>query len=223
MKRLFIVTLAVVIGFLTGIVSTASADSIQGKSAVGVNLMYVMPSGGASVGDIDLSADLDSAIGFGATYTYGLAQTWALEVSLDRSSNDVKDSGINFATSDITTLAFTGQYRPEISSMTLSPYVGIGMGYSYVSHSLSSEAKDTLCYDSSPCRIYGGNNAIAVLLNAGVDYFINDNWAIVAEGRYTISSVEPQLQFNDAIYDYNLDFELNLDRIDLRTGVKYYF
>lgn len=40
MKRWFIVTLTVVMGFSAGIVANASADSIQGKSAVGVNLRF---------------------------------------------------------------------------------------------------------------------------------------------------------------------------------------
>ncbi len=223
MKRLFIVTLAVVIGFLTGIVSTASADSIQGKSAVGVNLMYVIP-GDSDVSELSYSVPLDNAVGYGLTYTYGLHQNWAIEASIDRSSHNADVLGINFGEVSMTTMALTGQYRTEIASMNISPYTGLGLGYSLVSADLSSEWKDVCIFISDfPCSL-DVDNAFTLHINAGADYFVNDNFAIAMEGRYTLGSASATYHEEYALlgpYDY--DFDLSLDRFDLRVGVKYYF
>lgn len=228
MKRVFhtVIMTATILGFLfvAGIGTQVKAEGIEGKSGIGLNLMFAMPSGEISTGDMAVSSEADSAMGYGLDYTYGLSKEYALNISIDKSSHDIKDSEMTFETVDITTLAFIGQYRYDMGASELSPYAGVGLGYSSVQHSLSSDAKFLFCYDEdNHCSIDGGGSSFALLINAGADYFITDNVAIAIEGRYTYSSVSPEFQLNDADYEYTLSYDLDLSRIDLRGGLKYYF
>lgn len=228
MKRIFhaVIMTATLLGFLfvAGIGSQAKAEGIEGKSGIGLNLMFAMPSGEISSGGMAFSSEADSAVGYGLDYTYGLSKEYALNISIDKSSHDIKDSGMTFETVDITTLAVIGQYRYDMGASELSPYVGFGLGYSSVKHSLSSDAKFVLCDDEdNHCSIDGGDSSIALLINAGADYFITDNVAIAIEGRYTYSTASPELQFNDTFFEYTESYDLDLSRIDLRGGLKYYF
>lgn len=238
MKRIFhaVIMTATLLGFLfvAGIGTQAKAEGIEGKSGIGLNLMFAMPSGEISSGDVAFSTEADSAVGYGLDYTYGLSKEYALNISIDKSSHDIKDSGTTFETVDITTLAIIGQYRYDMGASELSPYVGFGLGYSSVKHSLSSDANLLLCsdefdvIDSCSNSIDGGGSSIALLINAGADYFITDNVAIAIEGRYTYSSVSPEskmnIEWSDGSTDeYTSSYDLDLSRIDLRGGLKYYF
>ena len=153
----------------------------------------------------------------------GLHQNWAIEASIDRSSHDADVLGVNFGEVSMTTMALTGQYRTEIASMNISPYTGLGLGYSLVSADLSSVWKDAcILVDGFPCSL-DVDNAMTLHINAGADYFVNDNFAIALEGRYTLGSASATYHEKDEFYTYDYDFDLSLDRFDLRVGVKYYF
>jgi hypothetical protein len=97
MKRIFhvVVMTVALLGITGGLVniSTAHAKSIQGRSALGVNALYVIP-GNTDISDFNMTLEVDSAVGYGLTYTHGF-KSWAMDVSLDRSNHDIKvnDSG----------------------------------------------------------------------------------------------------------------------------------
>lgn len=143
-----------------------------------------------------------------------------MELTLDRSAHDFKDTEMEIA---LTTLSVTGQYRPEIGSLELSPYVGLGLGYSFNSVELTSDFKDLCDFLDVSCKT-SIDNSLTLHLNAGTDYFINDNIALFGEGRYTISSASFDLEVADDFgTTVTVSGDLNLDRFDIRAGVKYFF
>lgn len=230
MKRIFHVVVMIIpfLGIIGGLINipTAHAKSIQGRSAIGINALYVIP-GDTDISDFNMTLETDSAVGYGLTYTHGF-KYWAMDVSLDRSNHDIKDNLNNTAEVSLTTLAVSGQYRPQLPSLPISPHIGFGIGYSIVllDFDFTAQLPCGLAWNGSAWVVQycdtdvdtKNHNAMTLHGSVGTDYFFSNNLALGVEVRY----IKSKASVWGGPLDENL-FDLELDRYDIRTGIKYYF
>jgi len=215
-----IVIICLIAGFIGGMGMTgmASARSIEGKYAVGVNIIPILP-----VADNDSAfgwVTLESSTGYGLSLTRGWGEKSAFEVSLDRSTHDVKVTDLKDPVAEVSMMVMTAslQYRGKPGSPRFSPFIGIGAGYSLNNGEISSQAKA-----GCPSCTFDIDNSFALHLHGGTDYFFNDHWALSIAGRFTYSKSSYSLTLKSGNTTLSETDDLDLHRIDIRGGVKYYF
>lgn len=233
MKRILVIT-GVIVGLMGSFVmkDSANAKSIQGRTAVGLFYMPVATVGTSEVGisplvsgsSVSGSALLDPSTGFGLTITRGWGSRGAIELSLDRSMHDVTHSSFDYPLAEVTmtTLAVSLEYRGGATSKRFSPFIGIGAGYSLNSSDITSEVKSGCKLVNATCT-FDIDNSKTLHLNAGTDFFVTDNWALSIEGRIITGSASTIVSRKTTTSTVSAEGNLNLSRIDMMAGVKYYF
>ena len=239
MKRILVIT-GVILGLICSFAmkDSASAKSIQGRTAVGLFYMPVATVGSSEVGisplasgSVSGSALLDPSTGFGLTVTRGWGSRGAIELSLDRSMHDVTHSSFDYPLAEVTmtTLGVSLEYRGGATSSSLShyysrfsPFIGIGAGYSLNSSDITSEVQSGCKLVSATCT-FDVDNSMTLHLNGGTDFFFTDNWALSIEGRIITGSASTIVSRKTTTSTLSSEGDLNLSRIDLMAGVKYYF
>lgn len=115
------------------------------------------------------------------------------------SSSDISRQSAEF---DSTVLSLSLKYNfGQFESKKLVPYLLGGIGYCFNDFSL-----------------FDVDNSFETHAGAGLNYLINDSWAMYAEGRYLWSTADVSDTYADALGN-----EVELDSFIVMTGIKYRF
>jgi len=205
---------------VSGTLSAAYAEDIAGRSAIGVGYANVSPDEG----------DIDDGTLMSINYTRGVNNNLSIELSLGEAVLDVNpgDIPVDLGEATVRPLQVTAQYR--IPSGNLSPYVGAGLGYYFNDFDLSGEAEDAI----AQVRIDSGDptfdldvdvdDSFGFHIDAGVDYFVNSNFALNIDARYFWSQADAKMtETRLGTPDEIGDDEIDLDSFVIGVGAKYFF
>lgn len=207
MKKTLIIMSSLMV-LASGTVTTSSAEDIAGRSGLGIGIGYITPKGG----EID-DADTDIDTGFlpSINYTYGVSSNFSLEVSLARAVLDVEIEDIDFGELTTYPLQVTAQYR--IPAGNILPYFGAGVGYYF------NEFDEDSIISSAGVSV-DTDNSFGFHVNAGCDFFLNQNSAINLDARYFWSKTSTSVDF---LGTEIADDDLDLDSLVIGAGLKYFF
>lgn len=207
---LFAVTcLATSVSFSTSASAKDLGDGVWAKERfqIRVRAIGVLPDEDAPV---NIGGDLEAgdAITPEVDITYFLNEHWALELITATSEHSFTYSVTNGDLGEAMLLppTLTLQYHP-LSDQTFSPYLGAGVNYSY----FYSEDAGTGFTD---LEVDGG---FGVALQAGADYWLNDNWGLNVDVKKVFLDVDAELN-NGAITS-----DVELDPWIVGAGVSYRF
>lgn len=155
--------------FLMVMAATAyAAPDRVGKVDVGFNISGAIPRDG----------DLDSAAYYGGSFAYGVTDWLALGAESGWAQFSASDAGI---TIDQDTVPLFGDIilRVPTGDSQLKPYGIVGLGVLFVDAS-TNISNISIKADTSFAAKFGG----------GVDWYINNNWALNFEASYVVSNVD---------------------------------
>ncbi|WP_339133905.1 MAG: OmpW family outer membrane protein [Candidatus Electrothrix sp. GW3-4] len=98
----------------------------------------------------------------------------------------------------------------------VDPYIGAGIGYSFndssdsefiANQGMSAEVDDSMFY----------------FLTAGVEYPVNDKYALFLAGQYIIGDADMKGTIERPEGTFVIEDEANMDRYEVNVGVKYFF
>lgn len=152
------------------------------RANTGLSLMDDTRGQSQSVGSIDGSTKVELDDGFfaGMAVGYRYGPNWAAEISWDYRSNDSETTladGTEFIDGNYASNIFylNGLYH-FTARESWEPYVGAGVGW--------IEEIDIDLENAGGEISYSGNGDFGLQVFAGVNYLIDDNWAINGEVRY---------------------------------------
>ena len=198
---------------VSGTLSAAYAEDITGRSAIGVGYANVSPAEG----------DLDNGTSMSINYTRGIDTNLSIELSLGQTVLDVKPGDMPVDLGEVTVKAVhvTAQYR--VPSGNLSPYVGVGLGYYSNDFDLSDDVKDYIASDPNFDLDVDIDNSFGFHIDAGVDYFVNTNFALNFDARYFWSQADATMTETDTGVTTKNEDEIDLDSFVIGVGAKYFF
>ena len=210
--------LLVITGFVFIIscsLTAAYAKDIAGKSGLGIGLGYISPT----------EDDVDPGMISNINYTRGINSNLSIEISFGRTVLDIEDDGtIDLGEITVMPLQLTAQYR--ISSGKLSPYCGAGIGYYFNDFDTSNEAVAfwrLLTGDPGDTFKVEIDNSFGFHINAGVDYFLKDNFAIGLDARYLWSEADITIKYTAVGIPGSDSDEGDIDSFVIGAGIKYFF
>lgn len=127
---------------------------------------------GLSVGD---------ALALAGTVSYVLDENWGIEtliglpVELDVSVTGLRALGLNdLASLNILPLTISLQYYPTMDHSPFQVYAGVGLNYAYMSNvDLDDSVQASLMAEDVD---FSFNDSFGLVLDAGIDWEINDKW-----------------------------------------------
>ena len=189
-----IITIACLATIVSATSGTAMADSIKGKLGVTGKIGIMVPA--------DNNADLndnktDAGLIGGAGLIYGIDDHIAVEVDLSHAAfgSDGGDFGV-------TNLSFGGQYRFALADHRLVPYVGAGLDVIFSDF----EANNGTNLDV--------DTTVGVHVSGGVDYFIQKQLALTAEGKLVVAP-DTDIEGNRGDFDPT--------SFSTTVGIRYFF
>lgn len=99
----------------------------------------------------------------------------------------------------------------------INPYIGVGIGYSFND---SSESE----FISNQGMSGEHDHSIFYYLTVGVEYPVNDRYALFLAGQYTMGDVDMTGTATHPVQgEIQIEDEHSLDRYEVNLGVKYFF
>ena len=206
----------------SGTLSAAYAEDIAGRSAIGVGYANVSPDEG----------DIDDGTLMSINYTRGINTNLSIELSLGQADLDVRlgDMPVDLGEFTVKPLQVTAQYRIPSGSSPLSPYVGAGLGYYFNDFDLSDDAKDAIALyrinNSDPTfdLDVDVDDSFGFHIDAGVDFFVNSNFALNIDARYFWSQADTKMTETKLSVQKEIGpDDADLDSFIIGVGAKYFF
>ena len=203
----------------SGTLSAAYAEDIAGRSAIGVGYANVSPDEG----------DIDDGTLMSINYTRGINTNLSIELSLGQADLDVRlgDMPVDLGEFTVKPLQVTAQYRIPSGSSPLSPYVGAGLGYYFNDFDLSGDVKDHIANERLTDPTYDVDvdvdDSFGFHIDAGVDFFVNSNFALNIDARYFWSQADTKMTTTELGITEGGDDEADLDSFIIGIGAKYFF
>ena len=204
---------------VSGTLSAAHAEDIAGRSAIGVGYANVSPDEG----------DIDDGTAMSINYTRGINTNLSVELSLGQAVLDVKpgDIPVDLGEATVMPLQVTAQYRVPSGNIPLSPYVGAGLGYYFNNFDLSDDVKDAIAFKRLTDPTFDVDadidDSFGFHIDAGVDYFVNSNFALNLDARYFWSEADATMTTTELGVTDKGDDEIDLDSFIIGVGAKYFF
>ncbi len=134
-------------------------------------------------------------------------------------TDDKEDSKLKAKYTDV---VLNGYYKINISNLPISPYAGIGLGYSSIKLDWTVGNADAFSGVGAPSNKI---DALLLALFAGVQYDINQNMAVTLDGNMTVRSgfecTSTGRLFDNSAIDYKTTFA-TLNTFSLNAKFKYY-
>lgn len=212
MKRKVVVALYVAVLLLvfgqTGFAQEA------GKLGIGARISYVNYSGDDFINEHDekVNIDFDEVAMYGLNVTYFFHKYFSAELSVDYAKTDLYVSGTfrgvaqTWNDGELTQIPvlLTGRLHIPVNNI-VSPYVGAGVGYYFNDYDPKHPADKATADDSFGFHV-----------NAGVEFFLAENYAINLDLKYVWNDVD----FPDPGEPTE---EISMDAFVAGIGFKYYF
>lgn len=196
-------------------IGTASAaPSRVGKNDIGLNVS-------AAISQDD---ELDTAAAINGSFSHGVNEWFAVGLSAgwqDFESDSTTSAGITIDGTEITGVPLFVDLiaRAPASEQSFTPYGVLGLG--------------TVIWDIDETTATGLGATIAtqtdvdtdfaVKVGGGVDWFVNENWAINFEAAYVFSNPEATVTATAAGTSVSVTDEIDLDYWTVGAGIKYLF
>ena len=186
---------------------TWSKDRFQ----IRVRALDVVADGDGTVTQNGLKTDVDHAITPEVDISYFFTKNIAAELIAATSEHEVDAGTLNLGDAWILPPTLTLQYHFTPDSK-FSPYVGAGLNYSmfYGEDSNSGSGFSNLDVD-------GG---VGYALQAGFDYWLNDNWGLNVDAKYINLEVDVDVDLGATHLDAD---NVDLDPFIIGAGVSYRF
>jgi outer membrane protein len=207
MKKKIVASFFVVATLVLVFSQVGFAQDMEGKFGVGVRVAYVNYTGESS--HLIDGADFDDAAMYGANLTYFVHRNFSFELSIDYAESDLDYLDITMGELEQVPILLTA--RTHLSTNpNVNPYLGIGLGYYLNDFDLS---------DSSQFVKVDPDDGFGFHLSAGVEYFVNEHFALNLELKYIFNEVDfifktPGDRWKEAV---------DLDTFYTGVGIKYYF
>jgi outer membrane protein W len=98
----------------------------------------------------------------------------------------------------------------------VDPYIGAGIGYSFNDASNSEFTANQGMHGEI-------DDSMFYFLTAGIEYPVNDKYALFLAGQYTIGDADITGTFTTPRGTFTIENEAALDRYEVNVGVKYFF
>ncbi len=200
--------------FMLITVNFAGAQDVANKFGIGANVLYYFPQEDDLFGT---SVNVDEDIALGLNFTYIVIPSFSLELAWNYFKTDIKNGSIKLGEITTMPLLLTAQFR-IIPEGPIVPYVGAGVGYYLNDLAVKSEAKKqakaaNIAYPTDV------DNSLGLHLNAGVDWFLTDFFALNLDTRYFFSEADIEGKGPTS----GTSGEINLDSLVVGAGVKVFF
>lgn len=207
MKKKIIASFFVVTTLLLVFSHVSFSQDMEGKFGVGARVAFVNYTGESH--HLIPEADFDDAAMYGANLTYFVHRHFSFELSVDYVESDLNLLNITIGGLEQVPILLTA--RTHLSTNPkVNPYLGIGLGY-YLNDFDFSDSYSGVEVDP--------DDAFGFHLNVGVEYFVNENFALNLELKYIWNEVDFIL--NDS--GTRSKTEVDLDTFYTGVGIKYYF
>ncbi len=212
MRKLSI--LCIICFFMLITVNLVSAQDVANKFGIGANVFYYFPQEDNLFGT---SIDVEEDIALGLNFTYIVIPQFSLELTWHYFETDIEKDGAALGEINSLPLLLTAQYR-IIPEGPVVPYVGVGVGYYINDLDVKSEARAQAkaANISYPTDI---DNSLGLHLNAGLDWFLTESFALNLDARYLFSEADIEGQGTSS----DTSDEIDLDSLLIGAGVKVYF
>lgn len=207
---------------IRSLVAVASLAALSASAGEGQNWLFrmrgisVIPDESASINGIGGDVDVDSDYTVDIDLTYFINESWAVELMAATTRNGVRAEGTAVGDVDLGSIrllppTLTLQYHMCLTE-TIKPYVGVGVNYTkFYDEELSDNALITRVeYD----------DAFALVLQAGVDVDINENWVFNVDVKKVYLETDVNID-NTALP--RIDADVDIDHWILGVGFGYRF
>ena len=161
---------------------------------------------------LSTSDETNPAFSIGVNATYGIKDNIAVTLDVGYHEFGYEALGLNFGELEAVPLIFSLQWRyPFMMSQIPATVYGI-TGLGAIFYDFDNEG-------STGARNVDVDDAFAVRLGAGMDFFMDYNWVLNVEGSYTFSDTNVILSNTDGSQMISEDTDYWL----LGGGVKYFF
>jgi outer membrane protein W len=192
----------------------AAAQDVANTIGVGARVLYYFPQGDEFF-DTDAAAEEDIALGL--NFTYIVIPNFSLELAWDYFKTDIEESGFEWAEITTTPFLLTAQFR-ILPEGPVVPYAGAGVGYYINELDKDSGAKEE-AQATGVSYPTGIDDSLGLHLNAGLDWFLTDNFALNLDTRYFW--VEADIEGKEG--SSSVSSEVDLDSLVIGIGGKLYF
>ena len=167
----------------------------------------VLPDGDGVVSGAGLRTDVGDAVTPELDITYFLTEHVALELIAATAQHELHAGGSDLGETWILPPTLTLQYH-FMPKEKFSPYIGAGLNYSI----FYGEDEGTGFTDLDV------DNGVGFAVQAGFDYWINDNWGVNFDAKYIDLDVDVSVN-SGALNAYGVD----IDPLIIGVGVSYRF
>lgn len=151
------------------------------------SLFFTVPVSGMPKASLDsllgtkTGLGIDNKLALAGSLSYVLNANWGIETliglptELNVTAKGLGALGIdNVAKAKILPLTLSAQYYPTMTNTAFQPYMGIGVNYAYIANVDLDDSVEPAF--GSPKIDFGFDDSFGYILNAGVDFKINDTW-----------------------------------------------
>lgn len=166
-RKLVVFCVAAMLTLTAG--TAMAADSIRGRLGVTGRIGFIVPadSEAAAVGVV-VSRNTDVGLIGGGGFIFGATENIAAELDITHAGfgSDFPDGRVDFDTTNVT-LGVQYRFQDLVRVQHLVPYAGGGL--------------DILLNDASGAKASDADDVVGVHLSAGVDYFLQPQFAVTGE------------------------------------------
>lgn len=156
--------------------TSALAESIKGKLGVTGRLGFLVPAD-SDIGANKSKFETDAGFAFGGGFIYGIDRNFAAEVEVTHASFNAQTPTSDFKGDfDVTNIGLGAQYRFVVDQANLTPYAGAGL--------------DIILSDferKNGVGSYDVDATVGLHVKGGIDYFLNRQVALNAEGKFVVA------------------------------------
>lgn len=174
-----------------------------------VRAIDVAADGDGTVNQNGLKTDVDHAVTPEVDVTYFITENIAAELIAATSEHEIDAGAFNLGEAWILPPTLTVQYHFSPDSK-FSPYIGAGLNYSMFYGENDGNGFSNLDVD-------GG---IGYAVQAGFDYWLNDNWGLNLDAKYINLDVDVDVDLGATHLDAD---DVDLDPFIIGAGVSYRF
>jgi outer membrane protein len=220
MKKKIVVLFFVVSALVLVFGQVGLAQDMKGKFGIGALVAYANYSDDEyDYGGNIYEVDFENAAWYGVNLTYFVHKYFSFELS----GNYVK-TDVNLKVNHAATYIGEAEQTPILlaarthfsTNPKFNPYVSVGVGYFLNDYELSASASSSIPVGS----VVDVEDSIGWFLGTGVEYFINEHFALNLDFKYLFNNTDIKLKSSDESW---LEESIGLDLFTFGAGLKFYF
>ncbi len=237
-KNIYAALMVVLAALILVFVSSNQLFAEEGKIAIGVQGGLVTSIANEAI-DGYSDTEWDNGFAFGINTTYRFPVGLTLGIDLQRFETELTENDFEIGEATITPLLFMiGMQSIPTEKRGLAGHLYVGLGYSFNDcdegddiEQLARDIEELLDYygyDADVSLKLDIEDSFAFALGLGGDYFFNENfsWNIIDIRMLLLSpdgKVKVKVEYAGESAEDELTEELNLNNIQISTGLKFWF